>query len=416
MPFVIVNPRYRDALARRGLASAADFLTCAGAPVCIRQDRRVDRVALDDVLTGYLKKETRVLFRERLSSWLGGYGWSSKSVREGIVLGELGRAGVACPMVVALGEEGGQAFVLLKDERGLEPLDEFLRRQPRHARRFAKLLGAELARMHEAGFFHPDLLAKHVLVGQVDGLDRVCLIDWQRTRWLNHVPWSRRLVDLATLDASLAASAVAPRDRLRLLSHYCKRAAGPRPSLKKLIAAIRSRAWLLLRQRRILRQNVASAKPGFRTDGPHDLHRWHDCPLRLADPSRAALPLVDYLRRQADHQSRRRRLVLRQAGRTLRNLHDAGYFLADPSLTTWALSAHGDVEILLTSVADLQPTTAPTDQGAAADFARLLACHGSSLGRTELLRVLGGYLGPDVPRRVRRELVRRILDAREPAR
>jgi hypothetical protein len=33
-----------------------------------------------------------------------------------------------------------------------------------------------------------------------------------------------------------------------------------------------------------------------------------------------------------------------------------------------------------------------------------------------LLRVIGGYLGPDAPRRVRRELIRRILDAREPAR
>src|SRR5712675_2062430 len=114
MPFVIVHPRYRDILARSGLASAADFLACAGEPICLREDRRVERVALDENLTGYLKKETRVLFRERLSSWWGGYGWSSKSVREGIVLGELARAGIGCPTVLALGEEDGQAFLLLK--------------------------------------------------------------------------------------------------------------------------------------------------------------------------------------------------------------------------------------------------------------------------------------------------------------
>ena len=84
MTFVIVNPRYRDALARCGLASAGDFLACAGEPVCIREDRRVERVALHENLIGYLKKETRILQRERLSSWWSGYGWSSKSVREGI--------------------------------------------------------------------------------------------------------------------------------------------------------------------------------------------------------------------------------------------------------------------------------------------------------------------------------------------
>jgi len=97
MPFVIVNPRFRDLLAQSGLASAADFLACAGEPVCIRAERRVERVVLAENLIGYLKKETRILLpRTSLSSWWGGYGWSSKSVREGIVLGNSpARASVA---------------------------------------------------------------------------------------------------------------------------------------------------------------------------------------------------------------------------------------------------------------------------------------------------------------------------------
>jgi tRNA A-37 threonylcarbamoyl transferase component Bud32 len=417
MSFVIVNPRYRDLLAQSGLASPADFLACAGAPVCIRADRRVDRIHLAENLVGYLKKETRILWRERLSSWWGGYGWTSKSVREGIVLGEVAYAGIGCPTVIAIGEEDGQAFVLLKAESDLVPLDRFLRNRPAQTRRLAKLLGGELARMHEAGFYHPDLFAKHVLVGQADGLDRICLIDWQRTRQLSEIPWSRRILDLATLDASLGASAVPPRDRLRLLASYLRRARGPRPSLKKIIAAIRSRAWLMLTQRRVHRQRVASVRPAPALAGPHNWHGWHNCPVRLTEPSRAVLPLVNYLRRPADLELRRRCELLRRAGRTLRDLHDAGYVPTDPGLASWALNASGDdAEIVLTSAADLTPTTAPLDEGGAADLARLLVRHGSSLRKADLLRVVRGYLGPRAPRRARRDLVRRILDARELAR
>ena len=100
MSFVIVNPRYRDALAQAGLASAADFLACAGEPVCFREDRQVERVSLTDDLTGYLEEGKRIHLRERLSSWWDGYGWTSKSVREGIVLGEVASAGVGCPTVI----------------------------------------------------------------------------------------------------------------------------------------------------------------------------------------------------------------------------------------------------------------------------------------------------------------------------
>jgi tRNA A-37 threonylcarbamoyl transferase component Bud32 len=417
MAFVVVNPRYRNVLARSGLASAGDFLACAGEPVCLRADRRVERVVLGGNLIGYLKKETRILGRERLSSWWSGYGWTSKSVREGMVLGEVGAAGIACPVVLALGEEHGQAFVLLKEERGLEPLDRILHRRSAHIRRLAKLIGSELGRMHEAGFYHPDLFAKHILVGQSDGLDRLCIIDWQRTRWSADVPWSRRLVDLATLDASLADESVSERDRLRLLTSYLRHVAGPRPRLRSIISAIRSRAWLLLWQRRIHRQHVASVRPVPRM-APGNWHDWHNCPVRLTEPSRAVLPLVNYLRGSADLELRRRHLVLREAGRTLRDLHDAGYVSADPGLESWALSdtKPGDVEILLTSAADLMPATGPLGEGGAADLARLLSRHRATLRRTELLRVVRGYLGPRAPRRARRDLVRRILDAREPAR
>lgn len=421
MSFVEINPKYRDMLAQAGLSSADDFLACAGESVSIRDDRRVELVVLPDNLRGYLKKETRILFRERVSSWWRGFGWTSKSIREAIVLGELAKAGIGCPEVLALGEANGQSFVLLKEERGLLSLDDWLRRNPQQSRRIASLLGRELARMHEAGFFHPDLFAKHVLVSQTDSLDRICLIDWQRTRRLPTVPWSRRIVDLATLDASLARGAVPGRDRLRLLAGYLQGVASlPRPAVRKLIAAIRSRAWLLLRQRRIARQNAASLRPVPAAARPYDWHGWQDCPVRLTEPSLAVLPLVEFLRGEADVQLRRR--ALSRVGEALRRLHATGYLPADPGMGSWVVHfpAPGEMEILLTSVADLMPTSAPviTEEAttvAAENIARLLVRHGSALSRTDLLNVVRGYLGASASRRVRRDLVRRILEARETA-
>lgn len=421
MGFLEIHPKYRAVLRQAGLRTASDFLAAAGTDVNIRPERRVQRLDLGGGLVAYLKKETRIWFRERLGSWWSGFGWTSKSVREAFVLGELTRENVGCPLVLALGEESGQAFVMLKAETDLEPLGPYLRKHPDRMRRFAVLIGRELARMHEAGFYHPDLFAKHVLVGQADGLDRVCFIDWQRTRRLPEVAWSRRIIDLATFDASLDASAVPERERLRLLASYLRTTPGPKPTMRKLIEAIRTRAWLLLRQRRVRRQQKESVRTAPVLVGPHDWHGWRDCPLRLTDPSLAVLPLVKFLARGADPDCHRRRRALVRLGRALRELHEAGYVPTDPGLESWMLrSAQGptedDVEILLTSVADLVPTTAPPPECAVVDLVRLLARHGSSLSRFDGPCVVRGYLGPQAPRRACRDLVRRILDAREPAR
>lgn len=429
MAFVDVHPKYRDWLAEAGLSSAADFLACAGEPVCVREDRRVDRVMIGP-MAAYLKKETTIRLRERISSWWSGYGWASKSVREGMVLEELASADVAAPMVLALGEENGQAFVLIRAETDVEPLDTFARRRPESRPRMASLLGRELARMHDAGFYHPDLFAKHVLVGQADGLDRVCLIDWQRTRHVPEVSWSRRAFDLATLDASLDQEAITVRDRLRFLSSYLRGATDRRPSLRTLVQIIRGRAWWLKRQRRILRQRHASVAPPTSVPspttapssvpGPNYWHEWHDCPLRLTEPSLPVLPVVEILRWGVDVDRQRHRAALISAGRALRALHEAGY-RPDPGLESWMVHAPaaGEVEIVLTSVADLTPTLDRADQVAIDDLAHLFVRHGSRLDASAWMSFLRGYLGSADSRTGRRDLVRRIrahLDAREPAR
>lgn len=430
MEFVEINPEYRDALAELGLASAGDFLSCAGELYSRRPERRVERVLLGGGLVGYLKRETTILLRERLTSWFGGFGWTSKSIREALVLRALADAGIGCPTILALGESGGQAFVLLKEETDFLPLGDYLTRWPDRARRTAQALGRELARLHEAGFYHSDLFAKHILVGQTDGLDRFCLIDWQRTRRLTSVPWSRRIIDLATLDASLHRRAVSPRDRLRLLAEYLRGTAAPRPEIRKLIQAIRSRAWLLLSRPRVRRQNRASlsllregaANRSWGATSPrrHDWHLPQDSPLRTREPSLARLSLMEFLAVPVDVDVRRqslRRRALDRVGRTLRRLREAGYRPDDPDLGSWevAIDSSGDVEIVLTNVADLAPVLGEALDTAARDIARLFAGRGSPLSPADLVCVVRGYLGPDADRRQRRDLVRRILDARETA-
>ena len=80
--------------------------------------------------------------------------------------------------------EKGTAFLLVRELAHVRDLRSFLRDRcaspPAERRRFARRLGRELARLHAAGFDHPDLYSKHVLVGPADG--RITLVDWQRSR------------------------------------------------------------------------------------------------------------------------------------------------------------------------------------------------------------------------------------------
>src|SRR5207249_3293272 len=112
-----------------------------------------------------------------------GFGFASLAVREGQTLEALASAGVGCPEWMAAGEDDhGRAFLLLAELPGTVDLRQFLgdRRGPAERYRFARGLGAALARVHAAGFDHPDLYAKHVLV---DPVTEACyFLDWQRSR------------------------------------------------------------------------------------------------------------------------------------------------------------------------------------------------------------------------------------------
>jgi tRNA A-37 threonylcarbamoyl transferase component Bud32 len=425
MRFVERCPEHEDLLDEAGLVHVDEFLTCVGESVQHRPNRQVHRIHLGGAREAYLKTDRRVPFRDRWMSWRHGYGAVSKSVREGRVLRQLEAAGVGCPHVLALGEDDGEAFVLLNGEPDLAPLDRYLIDRPRERDAVLSLLGVELARMHVAGFFHPDLYPKHVLVGRSDGLYRFCILDWQRSVRLARVSWSRRILDLAVMEAALPSELIGEPDRFGLLLGYLDATPGDRPALGRIAEAIKTRGQLLLWHRRVARQRAACrvaflAEQAARSRHRHNRHIALD---RLASASFSALPLVNFLRPRADLHLRRR--LLRLAGRYLRELHETGYEVRETRLEDWRVERVDDGdggEILPARIAEFRPTSADPEDIAPAELRALERQTVRRLGglsRTDRVRFLSGYLageGNETPTSAElRDLVSRILAEREPA-
>lgn len=261
MATLAVNPKYRDRLRRLGLTAPERFLDLPGLLINGHPGRNVARVTLDGApgeapLTGYLKREHRVRLRDRLANLAAGFGAVSIPVREARQLDALARARVPAPDWIAAGEDDrGRAFLLVAQAEGLDLRRHLADSEATAApqrRRLARTLGETLARLHAAGFNHPELSAKHVLVQ--DGGAGVCLLDWARSRPAGRT--APRPHDLALLSATLNDRLASPRDRLRCLRHYLAafpeaRAAGPRKALLRRLCAL-TRA--LRRRPRVLRE------------------------------------------------------------------------------------------------------------------------------------------------------------------
>jgi len=249
-----VNPGYRDLLLRHGLLRPADFLALHGDLVSGHPDRNVARLRLGDTVV-YLKRDHRVRWLDRLVSFCAGFGLVSRAVREGRILQALARDGQDAPQWLAAGEDGGRAFLLLAESPGTE-LRVWLRDEadPHRRRLLARRLGRRLARLHDAGWFHPDLYAKHVLV---DG-DDVRFLDWPRARRRHRVCRDERGHALAALHATLADTLAAADERLACLSAYLS-AAAARPVLKPFLRLVLERTRRLLNRRHIVEKRQPAA-------------------------------------------------------------------------------------------------------------------------------------------------------------
>lgn len=206
-----VHPKHRETFAAARLMTAEALLALPGEIVSGHPDRHVVRVELPGGAIGYLKRQHRIGWRERLKS--------PRCVREAKVLKHLAAKGFPCPQWIAFGEDGdGRAFLLVEELKGCRELrsllnDSALSQEER--RRLAERIGQSIAELHAAGFDTPDLSAKHVFVDP--STCAVTLIDWQNTKQGRFDPRP-----LATLGASLAAGRASPRERLRVLWAYAR--------------------------------------------------------------------------------------------------------------------------------------------------------------------------------------------------
>lgn len=227
MTRLFINPRYRERLQRHGLHAADDFLRLSGIIICGHPDRNVSQIRLDDSdggLSLYLKKEHRVRLRDRFANLCAGFGFVSKTYKEKALKSVLLRRRIAAPEVIAAGEQGGQAFLLARDVESGTDLRRFLgeNHNPRMRLQLARKLGADLARIHQAGLAHRDLYAKHVMVEIGENGFCFHFLDWQRARRARSVSWGQRCRDLATLQATLADELATPRERRACLVAYCR--------------------------------------------------------------------------------------------------------------------------------------------------------------------------------------------------
>jgi heptose I phosphotransferase len=258
--------RYRSFFRQHGLTDAEHFLDLPGETPHIvsgHPDRHVVRIPFE---TGpqrwiaFLKREHRVRWRTRLGNALAGFGFLSRSLREARMLQVLQREGIPGPEWLAAGEDGaGRAFLLVREASGVE-LRTVLRdeRNTARRRRIARCLGAVLARMHAAGFRHPDLYANHLFLDPSD--DSIQVLDWQRARLRRDLSWKECRRDLAALHATVDDLLATPHERLLCLRAYWR--AGPcRVSWTVAVRGIERQTRRLLAHRHIREKRQLPVRP-----------------------------------------------------------------------------------------------------------------------------------------------------------
>lgn len=252
MSWLETNPNHRAILQQRGLSSPEAFMALTGVILGGHPDRHVLTVEVEGLGQCFLKKEHRVRWKSRLGSWWSGCGWSSKSTREARLLQAIHQAGLAAPEVVAVGEVDQQSFLLMRAMPKVAEVREYLAALGKGGPRAeaASWLGWSLAQFITAGFYHPDLFCKHVLVQETEGERRLALVDWQRGRKGRRLSRRAVLAMLSPLDATWSTAWASDRDKLRFLRSLLLELGSPWP-LKTMARFIRRRAVVLWRQRRI---------------------------------------------------------------------------------------------------------------------------------------------------------------------
>jgi heptose I phosphotransferase len=262
-----ISPRYRSFFRQLGVTEPTDFLALPGETPHIvsgHPDRNVARITFTvagEQWSAFLKREHRVRWRTRLANAVAGFGLLSRSLREARTLQALQREGLPGPEWLAAGEDDqGRAFLLVREASGMELRAALAaEKEPRRRRCIARRLGAMLARLHTAGFHHPDLYAHHLFVD--GGGDSICLLDWQRARLRRTLSWHERCRGLAALHATVDDALATPEERLLFLRAYWRISAPLGISWQAAVRGIESLSRRLLTRRHVREKRQPPAHP-----------------------------------------------------------------------------------------------------------------------------------------------------------
>lgn len=226
-----INPKYADLVAEHHLDDfEAVMASQSGQVVGGHRRRNVVRLELSHggrTHALYLKREFRTQLKDVAAALLRGRGLMTKARREWQVLRALETQGVPCPEPLVFAQQTRptlRGYLLLAELPGT-PLQQWVQ-QPRwrsdraFRREIIAALAEAVARLHQAGFDHPDLYSKHVWVSPRGDGWHVSLIDFQRTSHYRNLPLSHRWRDLAALNATLDDRWVTSSDRVFFLERY----------------------------------------------------------------------------------------------------------------------------------------------------------------------------------------------------
>jgi heptose I phosphotransferase len=280
------HPDYRDLLQSAGLTDFERVMQCRDGEL-VGQHARRDVTRLEIIHESrrcclFLKRERSASWKDLFSGLVCGWGWTTKARWEWQAIRRLQAAGFGCAEPVAFGQRGlfsPRGFLALAEIPDAVVLTEALAgASARDRRELIAALAREVARLHDAGFDHPDLYSKHVWVSrQAEGW-RVFLLDFQRTRRRWFVGWKRRLNDLAALNSTLDPNQATLAERMRFLRIYLE-ATGRQGRQRRAARRILHRTNRLISRPVTLRRRAAAQtrKPG----GPHmvpssDGRMWFD--------------------------------------------------------------------------------------------------------------------------------------------
>jgi tRNA A-37 threonylcarbamoyl transferase component Bud32 len=222
----------RALLQENGIVGFSDFLSHPpGETVSSHRTRNVTRVDLKDktgARTVFLKRFGPMHLKDALKDMLLLRRVRTKALVEFEMLNAFRDAGLAVPVPIACGERhvlsrDRSSFLMTERLREGKPLDEALVELKDAARRRRLIAGlAGFVRgMHDAGFTHADLFARHLFVTEAsDGSWSVAVIDLQRAGHGSSVSPARRGRDLAAFMLSLPPDAASARERRDFLLKY----------------------------------------------------------------------------------------------------------------------------------------------------------------------------------------------------